>query len=163
MSVTRGLGTHTCWLPRALRCLAAFTALWSGGLAVRAQQPPLTPPQKLLIDTDIGDDIDDAFAVALALRTPQLQILGITTTFGDTGMRAHLVLRLLADAGRGGIPVVAGAPTPAATPFTQAAYARSDRHELSSTTAVDFILQQARQFPGQVTLLALGRDDGRLR
>ena len=39
-------------------------------------------PQKIIIDTDIGDDIDDAFAIALALRSPELQVLGITTTFG---------------------------------------------------------------------------------
>jgi inosine-uridine preferring nucleoside hydrolase len=47
-------------------------------------------PGKIIIDTDIGDDIDDAFAVALALRSPQLQILGISTTFGDTETRAKL-------------------------------------------------------------------------
>src|SRR4051794_40306785 len=45
-----------------------------------AQNPT---PEKIIIDTDIGDDVDDAFAVALALRSPELQILGITTTFGD--------------------------------------------------------------------------------
>ena len=39
--------------------------------------------EKAIIDTDIGDDIDDAFAVALALRSPQLEILGITTTFRE--------------------------------------------------------------------------------
>jgi len=41
-------------------------------------------PENIIIDTDIGDDIDDAFALALALRSPELQIVGITTTFGDT-------------------------------------------------------------------------------
>ena len=51
------------------------------------------PAEKVIIDTDIGDDIDDAFAVALALRSPELQILGITTTFGDTEMRAKLLDR----------------------------------------------------------------------
>ena len=57
--------------------------------------------EKVIIDTDIGDDIDDAFAVALALRSPELQILGITTTFGDTEMRAKLLDRLLGEVGRG--------------------------------------------------------------
>jgi len=47
--------------------------------------------ERVIIDTDIGDDIDDAFAVALALRSTELQILGITTTFGDTEMRAKLL------------------------------------------------------------------------
>src|SRR5260370_36563242 len=47
-------------------------------------------PEPVLIDTDIGDDIDDAFALALALRTPELQIIGATTTFGATETPANL-------------------------------------------------------------------------
>jgi len=41
--------------------------------------PEKVLPEKVIIDTDIGDDVDDAFALALALRSPELQILGITT------------------------------------------------------------------------------------
>jgi len=51
----------------------------------QAISPP--SPEKIIIDTDIGDDVDDAFAVALALRSPELEILGITATFGDTETR----------------------------------------------------------------------------
>lgn len=81
--------------------------------AVKSPAPPSrNVPEKIIIDTDIGDDIDDAFAVALALRSPEVQILGVTTTFGDTQTRAKLVDRLLAEAGREDIPVAAGAPTP---------------------------------------------------
>ncbi|MBV9183263.1 MAG: nucleoside hydrolase, partial [Acidobacteria bacterium] len=47
-------------------------------------------PEEVIIDTDIGDDVDDAFAVALALRSPEIEILGISTTFGDTELRAKL-------------------------------------------------------------------------
>jgi hypothetical protein len=50
-------------------------------------------PQLAIIDTDIGDDIDDAFALALALRSPELHILGITTAYGDTELRAQLLDR----------------------------------------------------------------------
>src|SRR5260370_40947652 len=56
-------------------------------------------PEKIIIDTDIGDDVDDAFAVALALKSPEVEILGITTTFGDTEARAKLVDRMLGEAG----------------------------------------------------------------
>src|SRR5215471_18842563 len=49
--------------------------------------PTKTSPEKVVIDTDIGDDIDDAFAIALALRSPELEILGVSTTFGDTETR----------------------------------------------------------------------------
>ncbi len=77
--------------------------------------PEKVLPEKVIIDTDIGDDVDDAFALALALRSPELQILGITTTFGDTETRAKLVDRFLAEAGHGEIPVrLRSAATPKA-------------------------------------------------
>src|ERR1700756_4705348 len=77
---------------------------------------------KVIIDTDIGDDIDDAFALALALRSPELEILGVTTTFGDTETRAKLVDRFLSEAGRPEIPVAAGTPTPAKSRLNQRPY-----------------------------------------
>src|ERR1043165_8843924 len=80
-------------------------------------------PEKIIIDTDIGDDIDDAFAVALALRSPELQILGISTTFGDTETRAKLVDRMLGEAGREDIPVAVGIHTETKTNFGQRPYA----------------------------------------
>jgi purine nucleosidase len=119
--------------------------------------PPATTPQKIIIDTDIGDDIDDAFAVALALRSSELEILGITTTFGDTETRARLADRLLGEAGREDIPVAAGAPTHAANDLTQRRYAEGGRFRRPShPKAVDFILDQIRRYPGQITLIAIG-------
>src|ERR1700694_3419339 len=44
----------------------------------------------VLLDTDIGDDIDDALALALALRSPEIEFIGITTVFRDTLLRARL-------------------------------------------------------------------------
>lgn len=122
-------------------------------------QSPLTSalPEKVIIDTDIGDDIDDAFAVALALRSPELQILGITTTFGDTETRARLLDRFLAEAGRSEIPVAAGVPTPPKSTFTQRRYAESGRFaKPSHPAAAAFILDQVRSNPGQITLIAIG-------
>ncbi len=120
--------------------------------------PEKTSPEKIIIDTDIGDDIDDAFAVALALRSPELQILGITTTFGDTETRAKLLDRFLAEVGRPDIPVAAGAPTPPKGTFTQRRYAESGRFAKppSHPDAVVFLLDQIRRNPGQITLLAIG-------
>jgi hypothetical protein len=88
--------------------------------------PSGSAPQLAIIDTDIGDDIDDAFALALALRSPELKILGVTTAFGDTELRARLVDRYLAAVGRKDIPVAAGVATKATNVFTQAAYARQE-------------------------------------
>ena len=114
-------------------------------------------PEKIIIDTDIGDDVDDAFAVALALRSPELQILGITTTFGDTETRAKLVDRLLGETGHSDIPVAAGTPAKANNVFTQRAYAEGGTFARAShPKAVDFILQQIRKNPGEITLIAIG-------
>ena len=64
--------------------------------------------KKVILDTDIGDDIDDAFALALALPSPELKILGITTAWGDTNLRARLVDRFLMETGHAEIPVAEG-------------------------------------------------------
>src|SRR5712692_5715473 len=113
--------------------------------------------EKVIIDTDIGDDIDDAFALALALRSPELQIIGITTTFGDTETRAKLVDRFLAEVGRPDIPVAARTPTVGKGTFTQRRYAEGGRDaKPSHPDAVAFVLEQISRYPGQVTLIAIG-------
>src|SRR6266851_2242288 len=101
--------------------LMAWVLIFCTGLC--CAQPVPAAPEKIIIDTDIGDDVDDAFAVALALRSPEVQILGITTTFGDTETRAKLVDRMLEEAGRTDIPVAAGAATQTKSNFTQRRYA----------------------------------------
>ena len=113
-------------------------------------------PEKVIIDTDIGDDIDDAFAVVLALRSPELQILGFTTTFGDTALRAKLLDRLLADTGHAEIPVATGAPTSKTQTFTQQGYALAHPDTKPHESATDFILGQIRKAPNEITLIAIG-------
>ncbi len=83
-----------------------------------------TPPQLAILDTDIGDDIDDAFALGLALESPELKLVGITTAYGDTDLRAKLVGRYLGSLCRFDVNVIPGVPTPHENVFTQAAYAR---------------------------------------
>jgi purine nucleosidase len=123
----------------------------------RAQSAPSGVREKIIIDTDIGDDVDDAFAVALALRSPELEILGITTTFGDTETRAKLLDRFLGEVGRQDIPVAVGAPTHATNVFSQRRYAEGGRFARAThPRAVDFILEQIRRYPGQITLVAIG-------
>ena len=125
----------------------------------QAQKPAhvLGTPEKVIIDTDIGDDIDDAFAVALALKSPELQILGISTTFGDTEARAKILDRILGEAGRSDIPVLAGTPTHTTNPMTQRRYGEGGHFAKSvHPNSVDFILDQIRRYPGQITLIAIG-------
>jgi purine nucleosidase len=111
--------------------------------------------QLAIIDTDIGDDIDDAFALALALRSPELRIVGVTTAYGDTELRARLVDRYLAAVGRSDIPVAAGVATPHTNVFTQAAYALREP-EQKHPDGVAFLLDQIRAHPGEITLIAIG-------
>src|SRR6266550_5657509 len=66
----------------------------------------------VLIDTDIGDDIDDALALSLALCSPEIELLGVTTVFGDTQKRAHLAAHILAVFRHEDIPVAAGQQIP---------------------------------------------------
>ncbi len=111
---------------------------------------------KIIIDTDIGDDVDDAFAVGLAISSPELEILGITTAWGDTQLRARLVDRLLAETGNAAIPVAEGTPTKSKTLFSQARWAQAGPPAKPHPAAVDFLLGQIRQNPGEITLVAIG-------
>ncbi len=126
-------------------------------LIVLRAQTPATPaaPQLVILDTDIGDDIDDAFALGLALESPELKLLGVTTEFGNTELRARLVDRYLQAVGRSDIAVAAGEPTKTNNVMTQAAYAkRSSNGKHADGEA--FILQQIRAHPGQITLICIG-------
>lgn len=64
--------------------------------------------QKIILDTDIGDDIDDALALGLILASPELQLVGITTVFKNTVARARQARTILRVAGRRSIPVASG-------------------------------------------------------
>lgn len=65
-------------------------------------------PQKIILDTDIGDDIDDALALGLVLSSPELHLIGVTTVFRNTAARSRQARTLLKAAGRVDIPVAAG-------------------------------------------------------
>jgi inosine-uridine nucleoside N-ribohydrolase len=142
----------------AVIVLVAMGTLSSAGLI--AQSVPVagqhvSSPELAILDTDIGDDIDDAFALALVLRSPELRLLGITTAFGDTELRARLLDRFLAAVVRKDIPVAAGVPTPHSNVFTQAIYAmREPEHR--HPDAVRLLLDQIRLHPGEITLIAIG-------
>lgn len=62
----------------------------------------------VILATDIGDDIDDTWALALLLRSPELDLKLVVTDYGDTLYRARLVARLLELAGRTEVPIGVG-------------------------------------------------------
>lgn len=68
--------------------------------------------QKLIIDTDIGTYYDDAFAVLLASRSPEVDLLGVTTVYGDTDLRSRIARKILNIAGRQDVPVFKGIGQP---------------------------------------------------
>ena len=113
--------------------------------------------EKIIIDTDIGDDVDDAFALALAVRSPELQVLGVTTTFGDTEARAKIVDRFLGEVGRGDIPVLVGRASATKNPMSQRKYGEGGHFaKASHGDAVEFLLEEIRKYPGEITLIAIG-------
>ncbi|MBI1280406.1 MAG: nucleoside hydrolase [Anaerolineaceae bacterium] len=126
------------------------------------------PPQKIIIDTDPG--IDDSMAIFFALSSPELEVIGLTTVFGNVhvDLAATNALRLLEIAGRTDIPVAKGAanslvgdydnppahihgddgqgnvhlPPPAGKPIDQ--------------TSAQFIVEQVMSNPGEITLVPIG-------
>ncbi len=116
------------------------------------------PREKIIIDTDIGDDIDDAFALGLALSSPEFDLVGVSASFGDTPTRVKMLDRMLGELGRGDIPVAMGVPANVnRNAFTQRRYAQGGGFARAShPNSVDFVLEQARKYPGAITLVAVG-------
>jgi hypothetical protein len=101
------------WMSRA-GFVAAVVAVRIHASAGSAQDTPsmqavsAKPQQLVIIDADIGDDIDDVFAVGLALSSSELRILGIMSEWGDTALKSRLLDRLLCKTGMPDIPVATG-------------------------------------------------------
>ena len=144
-----------------MRTLAWFAAVLltvatHGPADTAAAAPAATvPPLPVIIDTDVGDDIDDAFALAMALQDPRLEVIGVTTAWGDTRTRVLLVRRLLMTLGRRDVVVAQGPATANATPFTQRKWALGATDTSPAPDAIEFISEQAHKRPGKITLVAL--------
>jgi len=83
-------------------------------------------------------------------------VLGFSASFGDTPARAKMLDRMLGELGHSDIPVAMGTPVNVnLNAFTQRRYAEGVAQR-PHANAVDFILEQARKYPGQVTLVAIG-------
>ncbi|OUC05212.1 nucleoside hydrolase, partial [Litorilinea aerophila] len=91
-----------------------------------AEQPTT---EKILLDTDIGSDIDDAVCLAYLLAQPRCELLGITTVTGESVKRAMLASALCQVAGKE-VPIYTGAADPLLVPQQQpeAPQARALKH-----------------------------------
>lgn len=127
--------------------------------------------QKIIIDTDPG--IDDAMAIFFALQSPELELLGVTAVFGNGGVAntASNAVRILETAGRGDIPVAAGADTPLIIPNrSSGGMSVHGRDGLGNAgdrlpqpqgspialKAANFIVETVMANPGEVTLVPIG-------
>jgi inosine-uridine nucleoside N-ribohydrolase len=94
-----------------VRLLPAAFCVLVAAVPAGAGQAPASPgraPIPIILDTDIGDDIDDTWALALALKSPELDVRLVVTDFGNTEHRAKIVARVLELAGRTDIPIGVG-------------------------------------------------------
>jgi inosine-uridine nucleoside N-ribohydrolase len=117
---------------------------------------------KILLDTDIGTDIDDAVCLAYLLAQPECELLGITTVTGRALERAMLASALCKAAGRD-IPILPGADDPLLIPQKQTdvnqapALTKWDHDtEFPRGEAVEFLRRTIRENPGEVVLLTIG-------
>ncbi len=117
---------------------------------------------KVLLDTDIGTDVDDAVALTYLLSHPQCELLGITTVTGEAEKRASLASVLCKAAGKD-IPIYPGADQPMQGEqrqqiAQQAMVLPSWPHETNfpMNQAVDFLANSIRSHPNEVTLLTIG-------
>ena len=115
-------------------------------------------PIKILLDTDIGTDIDDAWALGLAMTSPEFELLAVTISDGNTAARARVACKLLHTAGHDRVPVAVGRPTPPPPGIDyQFAWAEDFTAKRPDTVpAAQLIVDTARRFPNEVTLVAVG-------
>src|SRR4051794_8540089 len=111
----------------------------------------MSPTVPVLVDTDIGSNVDDALALAYLLRQPRCELLGVTTVTGDVGRRAAVAEILCRSAGRGDVPVHCGAadllllgPGQPNVPHYDAVRHHLHRTDRPAGTAVEFLRRAVR-------------------
>ncbi len=117
--------------------------------------------EKILLDTDIGTDIDDAVCLAYLLAHPDCELLGITTVTGEAEKRAMLASAVCRAAGKD-IPIYPGCDEPILIPqkqkFSQQSAAMGNWSHQSSFPkgeAIEFLRRTIRAHPGEITLLTI--------
>jgi inosine-uridine nucleoside N-ribohydrolase len=117
---------------------------------------------RILLDTDIGSDIDDAVGLAYLLANPACELLGITTVSGEVQQRAALASALCKAAGKS-IPIFPGRDQPLLgtqkQPHAPQAVALNrwpHAADFPEGQAVEFLRRTIRAYPGEVVLLSIG-------
>jgi len=124
--------------------------------------------QKIIIDTDPG--VDDTIAISTALRSPELEVLGLTSVFGNaiTETTTQNALRLVELEGHDSIPVARGCDVPLVVELESIASEVHGNDGLGNTnlpvpkgkpitkSAAEFIIDTVRAYPGEVILVPVG-------
>src|SRR5437016_6545388 len=147
--------------------LAASAFAHQAHARVGAPEQPAGGPFRVIIDTDPG--VDDALALLLAMRSPELKIEAITPVAGNVPLELTLptALRLVEIAGRTDIPVAAGARAPLVRRLVTATYAHGENGlggavfpepttKPVAQPAAEYIRGIVRKYPHEVTLITLG-------
>jgi len=122
-------------------------------------------PTRIILDTDIGTDVDDCLALALILASPELELIAVTTVYGDVRLRARIILKLFELRGVRGIPVSMGASKPllGKPPVYWAGHEgvgllgpEDEALRPSNEHALDLIKRAVMANPGEITLVAIG-------
>ena len=158
------------WLKKRTLPAQHYETLQTIDSPLRAGSPQLSalaaPKQKVIFDCDLGGDVDDAFAVALLLTSPEFEVLGLVMDHGNTAKRAQVAGRLLYELGlERQIPIIVGRPTPGIV--SQQTGIAGDSHQFiwasgfervkpASTNAATFIIENLRRYPGEVILFTVG-------
>ncbi len=119
---------------------------------------------KILFDTDIGTDIDDAVCLAYLLAQPKCDLLGITTVTGESCARARMASAMCRVAGRDDVPIYPGVEVPLLIPQRQRTAGQAAAlHKWDHRTdlppqgeAIQFMRRTIRENPHDVVLLAVG-------
>lgn len=139
-----------------MHTLAGIVAIIGLGAAAMLHAAPESRPVKIILDTDIGDDVDDVYALALLATLPEVKLLGVTTVFGETDKRAELAAKVLWIMGRKDVPVCAGRPGShkIGPQHLWAAGFRSPA--IKKMTAVQFLKREIEKAPGEITIVPIG-------
>ena len=118
---------------------------------------------KVILDTDIGSDIDDAVALAYLLSQPRCDLLGVTTVSGQPLERCEMVSAICRTVDRDDVPIHAGCREAILVDIRQKTAKQSAalgswdrRRDFPENTAIEFLRNTIRANPGEVTLLAIG-------
>lgn len=118
---------------------------------------------KILLDTDIGCDIDDCLALAYLLAREDVELLGITTVTGKPHLRAQLA-KAVCDASGRNIPIHVGLEEPLSGPVRQTGLTRTQNtvaeacsiHYTEHPTAIEFMKETIEAHPHEITLVSIG-------